>query len=217
MLIFGGVVHAVSGRGDAAGLGLLPSFYPCVGMALVARITLGRPLISEFVLSGLAIWLSFVAATWLFLIRPIKAGIKPNKIIFIILTAVNYWIGLIIGGALYTLAYALLYGFTAGEHTERSFSQGLSDNPLYKLVSRDEAKILEALLSLDGRARQRDLAKLTGLGKVKTHRIVRRLARNGAVKIVKESRKKSIIQLDEELLKILKRCNRKSGENFRGN
>jgi len=198
-------------------LGLLPSFYPCVGVSLVARITLGRPLISEFVLSGLAIWLAFVAATWLLLMRPIKSGIKPNKIIFIILTAVNYWIGLIIGGALYTLAYALLYGFTANKRAERTFGQELSDNPLYKLVSRDEAKILEALLSLDGKARQKDLAKLTGLGKVKTYRIVRRLARNGAIKIVKESRKKSIIQLDEELLKILKRCNRKSGENFRGN
>jgi len=198
-------------------LGLLPSFFPCVGMALIARITLGRPLISEFVLFGLAIWLAFFAATWLFLMRPIKAGVKPNKIIFIILTAVNYWIGLIIGGALYTLAYVLLYGSTAGEHTERSFSQGLSDNPLYKLVSRDEAKILEALLSLNGRARQKDLAKLTGLGKVKTHRIVRRLARNGAIKIVKESRKKSIIQLNEELLNILKRCHRKGGESFGGN
>jgi len=199
------------------GLGLLPSFFPCVGVSLVARITLGRPLISEFVLFGLAIWLSFVAATWLFLIKPIKSGVKPNNIIFIILTAVNYWIGLIIGGALYTLAYVLLYGFTANKRAERTFGQEFSDNPLYKLVSRDEAKILEALLSLDGRARQRDLAKLTGLGKVKTHRIVRRLARNGAIKIVKEGRKKSIIQLDEELLNILKRCNQKSGESFREN
>ena len=199
------------------GLGLLPSFYPCVGMALVARITLGRPLISEFVLSGLVIWLSFVAATWFFLMRPLKSGIKPNKIIFIILTAVNYWIGLIIGGALYTLAYTLIYGFTASKRAEQTYGQEFSDNPLYKLVSRDEAKILEALLSLDGRARQRDLAKLTGLGKVKTHRIVRRLARNGAVKIVKEGRKKSIIQLDEELLNILKRCDQKGGEDFRGN
>ena len=172
---------------------------------------------SELVLFGLVIWLSFVAATWLFLIRPIKSGVKPNRITFIMLTAVNYWIGLIIGGALYTLAYVLVYGFTASKRAERAFGQELSDNPLYKLVSRDEAKILEALLSLDGRARQRDLAKLTGLGKVKTHRIVRRLARNGAIKIVKESRKKSIIQLDEELLNILKRCNRKGGENFRGN
>ena len=199
------------------GLGLLPSFFPCVGVSLVARITLGRPLISEFVLFGLAIWLSFVAATWLFLIKPIKSGVKPNKIIFIILTAVNYWIGLIIGGALYTLAYALLYGFATSEHGERAPGQEFSDNPLYKLVSRDEAKILEALLSLDGKARQKDLAELTGLGKVKTHRIVRRLARNGAVRIVKEGRKKSIIQLDEELLNILKRCDQKGGEDFRGN
>ena len=186
-------------------------------MALVARITLGHPLISEFVLSGLVIWLSFVAATWFFLMRPLKSGIKPNKIIFIILTVVNYWIGLIIGGALYTLAYTLIYGFTASKRAEQTYGQEFSDSPLYKLVSRDEAKILEALLSLDGRARQRDLAKLTGLDKVKTHRIVRRLAKSGAVKIVKESRKKSIIQLDEELLNILKRCNRESEEIFRGN
>ena len=199
------------------GLGLLPSFFPCVGMGLVARITQGRSLFSEFVLFGLVIWLSFVVVTWFFLMRPIKSGVKPNKIIFIILTAVNYWIGLIIGGALYTLAYVLLYGFTASKPTERAFSQELSDNPLYKLVSRDEAKILEALLSLDGRARQRDLAKLTGLGKVKTHRIVRRLAKSGAIKIVKESWKKSIVQLDEELLNILKRCNRKGGGSFGGN
>ena len=122
-------------RGAAVllGLGLLPSFFPCVGMALIARITQGRPLISEFVLFGLVIWLSFVAATWLFLMRPIKSGLKPNKIIFIILTAVNYWIGLIIGGALYTLAYVLLYGFTANKRAERTFGQEFSDNPLYKL------------------------------------------------------------------------------------
>ena len=105
---------------------------------------------------------------------------------------------------LWELTYVLVYGLAANKCVEQASGQVFSDNLLSKLVSRDEARVLEALVSIGSKAQQKELAKLTGLGKVKVHRIVRRLAKYRAVKIVKESRNGSIVQPDEELLSILR-------------
>ena len=54
---------SLSGRGDTALVETSTQFLPMHRNGFSWRITLRRPLISEFVLFGLAIWLSFVAAT----------------------------------------------------------------------------------------------------------------------------------------------------------
>ncbi len=155
---------------------------------------------SEFILTGAGLWFLFFIASYLLLLRPLKNGLEPNNIAFIALAVVNYWIGYVVGGVIYTLAYFMV-------RRGRLDTQQIShDNigSIYKLVSKDEALIINALVRLGGRCRQSELTAVTGMGKVKMYRLLRRLSSREVVKIQKGDDGRNFVVLDPALLDILR-------------
>lgn len=96
-------------------------------------------------------------------------------------------IGFIIGvGAFY-----FLY---KGETTVKK----LKPETLLPLLNKDERKIISKLIDRKGEAIQTELSKIEGLGKVKVHRIVKKLEKRGAVEIEAHG-KTNLIKLKKEI------------------
>jgi len=81
---------------------------------------------------------------------------------------------------------------------------------LSKLLTEEEARVVEVLVESNGSMLQREIPYKTGLSKLKVHRIITRLASRGLLTKKKENGK-VLVTMDEELLKFLK----EAGQTFR--
>lgn len=81
---------------------------------------------------------------------------------------------------------------------------------LSKLLTEEEARVVEVLVESNGSMLQREIPYKTGLSKLKVHRIITRLASRGLLTKKKENGK-VLVSMDEELLKFLK----EAGQTFR--
>jgi uncharacterized membrane protein len=69
---------------------------------------------------------------------------------------------------------------------------------VYQVLLPDEQKIIDSLVKEGGRTTQRKLSRLTGLSRVKTHRVVRRLAEKNIIEVEPAGRT-NIITLEKWL------------------
>ncbi len=74
---------------------------------------------------------------------------------------------------------------------------------LSKLLTDEEARVVEVLIESDGTILQREIPYRTGMSKLKVHRIITRLADRGLL-IKKKENGKVIVMMDSEVLKFLK-------------
>jgi len=81
---------------------------------------------------------------------------------------------------------------------------------LSKLLTEEEARVVEVLVESNGSMLQREIPYKTGLSKLKVHRIITRLASRGLLTKRKDNGK-VIVTMDEELLRFLK----EAGQSFR--
>ena len=81
---------------------------------------------------------------------------------------------------------------------------------LSKLLTEEEARVVEVLVESNGSMLQREIPYKTGLSKLKVHRIITRLASRGLLTKKKDDGK-VLVTMDEELLRFLK----EAGQSFR--
>ncbi len=102
---------------------------------------------------------------------------------------------IIIGGFLTGVGTSYLY-FERKVELPRTQAQ---EQALLGMLPPDERKVVSKLVSEGGRATQAELSRIEGIGKVKAHRIVERLAKRGAIS--KEANgKTNIIRLNKGLM-----------------
>ena len=95
---------------------------------------------------------------------------------------------LTIGVVAYLIVYPeIVLGVNKNFNSEQQHSSSFED--VMKVLREDEKKICLALQKEGGSAMQNDVRWATGLSKVKTHRVVARLAGRGVIRVVKEGRK----------------------------
>ncbi|MEM2040786.1 MAG: hypothetical protein QXI52_02575 [Nitrososphaerota archaeon] len=102
------------------------------------------------------------------------------------------------------------------ESSETLFSKGSGERSelaflLSKLLTEEEARIVEVLVESNGTVLQREIPYKTGLSKLKVHRIITRLASRGLLERRKENGK-VIVTMDEKLLRFLKGAGQPSRE-----
>ena len=90
-----------------------------------------------------------------------------------------------VGGLAYSLAYPEIRrrSASAPEVQERDAGSGKSWEVLMRTSKDDERKVLEVLVAHGGSYLQKFVVKEAGLSKLKTHRIVSRLAERGVVSV----------------------------------
>jgi len=77
----------------------------------------------------------------------------------------------------------------------------INEDVILNLFDSDEKIIVETLIKNHGKATQAKITKLTGLSKVKVHRVLERLENKNVISKIKE-RKVNIITLNKDLLRI---------------
>jgi uncharacterized membrane protein len=88
--------------------------------------------------------------------------------------------------------------YLMGEQVERKSQESRKNAELLlKFLSGDEKKVVERLLKNDGKAMQYELSRLEGLTRLKAHRIVGKLERQGIVAVEKIGKVNSV-RLTEE-------------------
>lgn len=105
---------------------------------------------------------------------------------------------LVISGAAFmfvtigVVAYSMIFPEIVQEKDEKlNPEEGFPDSfeGVMKVLREDERKVCMAILKEGGTALQKDVRWMTGLSKVKTHRVVARLAGRGVVTVKKEDRR----------------------------
>ena len=108
---------------------------------------------------------------------------------------------LVISGAAFmfltigVVAYSIIFPEIMSENDEKpNPEEGFPDSfeDVMKVLREDERKVCMAILKEGGTAMQKDVKWMTGLSKVKTHRVVARLASRGVVKVSKEDRRNKL-------------------------
>jgi len=116
----------------------------------------------------------------------------------------NFWpmmltasITLVIVGIVYVIAFPTIRYATSGQEEQRGIAAAIMLDPM-DIVSRvskpDERAVLEVLKQSGGVCYQRDIVYHTRFSKVKTHRIIARLAERGVI-LVKKSGKTNEISV----------------------
>ncbi|MEM2121642.1 MAG: winged helix-turn-helix transcriptional regulator [Candidatus Woesearchaeota archaeon] len=72
-------------------------------------------------------------------------------------------------------------------------------NSFLKLVEQDERKVLSEIIKNNGNIKQSEISKNTGLSRVKTTRIIKKLVQKGVVR-VESVKGKNIVYLSKDLL-----------------
>jgi len=105
---------------------------------------------------------------------------------------------LVISGAAFmfltigVVAYSIIFPEIMSENDEKpNPEEGFPDSfeDVMKVLREDERKVCMAILKEGGTAMQKDVKWMTGLSKVKTHRVVARLASRGVIMVSKEDRR----------------------------
>ncbi|MFA5764155.1 MAG: hypothetical protein WC915_05095 [archaeon] len=73
---------------------------------------------------------------------------------------------------------------------------------LIQFLNKDEKKIVEKIIENDGKIYQSELSRIEGIGKLKSHRIIRRLEERNVIEIEKHG-KTNIIKLKKEIKTVL--------------
>jgi len=105
---------------------------------------------------------------------------------------------LVISGAAFmfltvgVVAYSMIFPEIVLEKDEKlNPEEGFADSfeGVMKVLREDEKKVCMAILKEGGTAMQKDVKWMTGLSKVKTHRVVARLSSRGVITVSKEDRR----------------------------
>lgn len=114
------------------------------------------------------------------------------------------FIFILIGVALFITSHIFYQSSEAGEDYF-SVRQERRDLALLlsKLLTDEEARVVEVLIESDGTILQREIPYRTGMSKLKVHRIITRLA-DRSLLIKKKENSKVIVMMDSEVLKFLK-------------
>lgn len=108
---------------------------------------------------------------------------------------------LVIFGAAYmfltigVVAYSMIFPEIMLDKDEKlNPKEGFPDSfdGVMKVLREDERKVCMAILKEGGTAMQKDIRWMTGLSKVKTHRVVARLASRGVITVSKEDRRNRV-------------------------
>lgn len=87
---------------------------------------------------------------------------------------------------LFAAAASILVLLVASSLFFRMYKKSIDVQPLeavYQVLLRDERKIIDVLVKEGGSTTQRKLSRLTGLSRVKTHRVVYRLAEKNIIAV----------------------------------
>lgn len=82
-------------------------------------------------------------------------------------------------GAGFILGIGAFYFLYKGEQTKEK----LNPEAILSLLNSDERKIISKLIERKGEVIQTELSRIEGLGKVKVHRLIKKLEKRGAVEI----------------------------------
>ena len=90
------------------------------------------------------------------------------------------------------VAYSMIFPEIMSEKDEKlNPEEGFPDSfeGIMKVLREDERNVCMAILKEGGTAMQKDVRWMTGLSKVKTHRVVARLSSRGVITVSKEDRR----------------------------
>lgn len=104
--------------------------------------------------------------------------------------------------ALAVVAGAVVYYLMSGRVQSAEHSAKDNAELVLKLLNADEKKIVERLVKEKGKCYQSEISRIEGLGKLKSHRVLQRLADRGVVEIEKHG-KTNIVRFSAELEKWL--------------
>ena len=78
---------------------------------------------------------------------------------------------------------AVVYYFMTGKTEKIESRLRFETNLLLKFLSKEERLVVERLVQEKGKALQAEISRIEGLGKVRSHRILRRLEDRGVIKL----------------------------------
>jgi len=108
-----------------------------------------------------------------------------------------------ITGFLGMLAGAIIFYFMANRVNKNINTQKKNTRIILNFLSPSEKKVIETLMSNNGQAFQYELNRITGLSRVKTHRILENLEAKGIITKEKYGKINKVI-LNKELFEVLK-------------
>ena len=97
---------------------------------------------------------------------------------------------------------AMVFFFMTSKLEDKKKDAELIANTLIKFLNKDEKKIVQKILESRGKVFQSEVSRIEGVGKLKSHRILRRLEDRGVIELEKHG-KTNIVKLTKEISDVL--------------
>jgi len=97
---------------------------------------------------------------------------------------------------------AVVFFFMSSRLEDKTKESELIANTLIKFLNKDEKKIVQKILEGKGRVFQSEVSRIEGIGKLKSHRILRRLEDRRVIELEKHG-KTNIVKLTKEISDVL--------------
>jgi uncharacterized membrane protein len=97
---------------------------------------------------------------------------------------------------------AIVFFFMSAKLMDKDNNLENVTETLIKFLSKDEKKIVEKIIENEGKVFQSELSRIEGVGKLKSHRILRKLEDRGVIEVEKHG-KTNIIKLKKEIKEVL--------------
>jgi len=97
---------------------------------------------------------------------------------------------------------AVVFFFMTSKLEDKKKEMEKITNVLIQFLNKDEKKVVQKILESEGKALQAEVSRIEGIGKLKSHRILRRLEDRGVIEIERHG-KTNIVKLAKNIREVL--------------